>query len=135
MTVRPAVPDDAPAILTIAYEQRLPPAWRLPTDKHILVAESGGPAIAFACVYESAYGLVVDELWELPTPEGYRALALLRRHLEGLAQGLADRRGVPLQCGGIVRLDRERHILALKRRGYTVEAEVLAKTFTPADPG
>lgn len=133
MTVRTAVPDDAPAILRIAGEQGLPACWQIPADRHIVVAEGGADVVAFASLYESPYGLVCDDLWCLPWAEGERGLALLSRHIERLAQDMADRRGVALHCGGVVRLDREAHIAALKRRGYTEEATVLAKMFHPRE--
>jgi hypothetical protein len=123
------VPDDAPAIRAIAFHQGLPVRWTLPEGKHILVA--GDPVAAFACLLETPYGIVVNELWELPTAAGFRALAALSRRIEEIAQETATRRGEPIQCGGVVRLDRDTHRRALKKRGYAVEAEVLSKMFAP----
>lgn len=131
MTVRAAVPGDAPGILEIAVAQRLPHAWTLPPDNHVIVAEYRGRVVAFCALTETAYGLVVNELWESLDGAGMCGLSRLRRRIEEMAQELADRRGAPLQCGGLVRLDHERHIAALRKRGYVEEAVVLAKVFTP----
>ena len=131
MVIRAPNPEDARDIRRIAWENNLPIQWRWPPGKHGLVVEHKGRLLAFTIIYESVYGLVIDELWEEQSKDGFRGLALLSKHLEGVAQRLADERGECLALGGVVRLDKPRHIAALKHRGYQTEAEVLAKPFTP----
>jgi hypothetical protein len=131
MTVRAVTPDDAPAISAIAFAQGLPAMWSWPDGHAGRVAEHDGRVVAFCALSESAYGLIVSELWDEPSRRGHLGLAALREEIEREAQRLADRRGVPLQCGGIVRVDHEAHIAALSKRGYFEEAKVMAKVFTP----
>jgi len=135
MTVRAPVPDDAPGILAIAYAQGLPQGWRWPEKGYGFVVEHRERIVAFCCLYESVYGLVTEELWDLPGREGERALALLRRRIEAIAQELADEREEPVACGGLVSLSKPRHIKALKKRNYRVEAIALGKMFQPQRVG
>lgn len=130
MTIRPPVPDDVPDFHRIVAAHGVPAAWRWPDGKHGLVVDDGR-VVAFCVLSETIWGLVIDELWEEQTRDGFRALSLLSRYIETVAQRLANERGAPLACGGIVHLDRATHIAALRKRGYGDEAVVLAKTFTP----
>lgn len=134
MIVRAPVPDDAPEILRIVRAHGLPKEWAWKEGLHGLVVATDH-VVAFAILNETIWGLVTEELWEKPTRDGYRGLALLSRHIERIAQQLADRRGEPIACGGVVRLDRPSHIAALRKRGYADEAVVLAKVFTPCYRG
>jgi hypothetical protein len=129
--VRAPVPSDAREIRRIAWENNLPVHWHWPPGKHGLVVEHDGRLLAFTIIYESVYGLVIDELWEEQSKDGFRGLSVLSKHLEGVAQRLADERDEPLMIGGVVRMDKERHRAALRNRDYTVEAEVLGKLFLP----
>lgn len=131
LTIRPPVDEDAGDIQRIAYQNQLPPVWHWPEGKHGLVVEHQGAVRAFCVLHETIYGLVVEELWEEPSATGMRALALLRRRIEEIAQSLADERGEQLACGGIVRLEKNRHIEALKARGYEKVAEVYQRLFLP----
>lgn len=132
MTIRPPAPDDATAIANIVASHNLPAAWAWPEGEHGIVVEAHGAVRAFCVLKETIYGLVIDELWEERTRTGFRALSLLHERIEEIAQDLADRRGEPIQVGGLVVLERTAHKNALQRRGYTVEAEVLAKLVTPS---
>ena len=131
MKIRPPSPDDARDILAIARESCLPAEWTWPPGVHGLVADEGSRVVAFAILAQTVWGLVVEELWEEQSRIGFEGLGLLRREIERIAQRLATERGVPLSCGGVVRNDRERHIAALRKRGYSEEAVVLAKVFRP----
>lgn len=130
MTLREPEPDDAPAILAIAYSWGLPWGWKWPEGRYGLVAASGR-VVAFVLFAETIYGLVVEELWPERSREGERGLALLSHRIEAIAQGLANQRGEPLAVGGIVRRDRERHRAALEKRGYSEAAAVMEKVFKP----
>lgn len=134
MNIRPPVPDDARDIRRIAYENGLPVEWHWPAGKHGLVVEHKGTVRAFCVLNETVYGLVVEELWEEASSVGLRALVLLRRRIEEIAQELANKRGEMLACGGIVRLEKDRHIAALKARGYELVAEVYQRQFLPRGP-
>jgi hypothetical protein len=131
VAVRAATPDDAAGILRIVWENRLPKAWAWPPGLPGLVAIDRERVVAFAILKETIYGLVTEELWEEQSRAGFHGLTLLSRAIEDWAQSLADDRGEPLQCGGLVAIDRPSHIKALKRRGYRVEGVVLGKLFTP----
>jgi hypothetical protein len=131
MTIRPPEPDDVPGIHAITAANGLPAAWRWPEGKHGLVVEGLGRVLAFCVLYESVYGLVIDELWEEPSRPGYMALAKLSHYLEEVAQRLANERGAALAMGGVIRLDKERHINALRRRGYSEVATVMERAFLP----
>lgn len=131
-TIQDAVPDHAPGILAIVWQHKLPQAWAWPTGLPGLVAVADdGRVVAFAILKTTIYGLVVEEIWQALDRDGQHGLTLLSREIEARAQALADARGQPLECGGLVALDRPRHIKALKRRGYEVEAVALGKVFLP----
>jgi hypothetical protein len=130
MTIRPPQPDDADDILAIVRAHNVPKEWTWPEGKHGLVVATDH-VLAFCILTETIYGLVISELWEEKTRAGFRALALLSYEIENIAQRLADERGGPLTCGGVIRLDRDRHIAALRKRGYGDEAVVLGKVFLP----
>lgn len=131
MLVRAAEPDDAAEILRIAREHELPASWTWPPGKHGLVVEYEGRVAAFCVLSENPWGLLTDELWQERSRQGDRALSLLSRQIEQIAQRLADERGEEILAGGTVHLEREGHIRALKRRGYREIGLVLSKTFKP----
>jgi hypothetical protein len=131
MVIRAPEPDDAPDIARIAFANELPLRWSWPEGKHGLVAEAWERVVAFAILHETVWGLVVDELWEEPTRAGYRGLAALSAHIEGVAQGFADARGETMTLGGIVPSHKARHEAALRKRGYAQEAVVLVRRFLP----
>lgn len=126
MQIRAPLPEDSPAIIAIVRAHDVPLSWSWPAGKHGLVADDGAVR-AFAILSQTPWGLVIDELWEEKSRAGVRALSLLSRHIEAVAANLA--REGPLMCGGIVTLERAEHIKALKKRGYTVHAVILAKRF------
>jgi ABC-type Fe3+ transport system substrate-binding protein len=131
IVLRAPEPNDWADILRIIYAHGVPLGWGWPAGKHGIVADDGTQVIAFCVLSESIYGLIVDEIWEQQTKDGYRALALLSQEIEAIAQRRANDRGEAIACGGVVRLDRERHIAALRKRGYGEEAVVLTKLFNP----
>jgi len=133
MTIRAPEPDDAPEIAAIVRAHNLPKEWAWPEGKHGLVV-ANPRVVAFCILSETIYGLVIEELWEEQTRDGFRGLSRLSKYIETIAQRLADERGEPLACGGIVRLDRGTHIAALKRRDYTECATILEKVFQPRVP-
>ena len=117
----------------------LPADAQWPTDeKAYVVGRVDGELCAFCVVGMTDLGVLVNELWCLPTPAGYRALIALAEWIEARTQAIATDLNKPLRCGGMVTLDNPRHIEALKRRGYVEDgtwdiagAVVLAKTFYP----
>lgn len=129
--VRSAQESDAPAIMAIVREHDLPLKWQWPRNAHGAVAEHEGEVVAFCCVSESIYGLVIDELWCHKNRDGVLGLGSLARWVEQIGQRLADERQEPIDVGGCCRLDNQSHLAALKHRGYVTVAEVLSKTFTP----
>lgn len=129
--VRAVQEDDASAIQAIVREHGLPLKWQWPRNAHGAVAEHEGAVVAFCCVSESIYGLVIDELWCHKHRVGMLGLASLARWIEQVGQRVADERQEPIDVGGCCRLDNESHLAALKHRGYTTVAEVVSKTFAP----
>jgi hypothetical protein len=132
MTIRAPEPDDAPGLLAIVRAHGLPAAWTWPAGKHGLVVDNEGGIEAFCILSETIYGLVIEELWELPTRQGIAALGMLYRKIEEIAQSLADERGIPIAAGGLVRDERATHIRALAHRGYGQIGVIMEKVFVPS---
>lgn len=134
MTIEPVTTQDTEAIYRIARENGLPASWVWPVDCHGGVAKEHGDVVAFCALKEIVWEtpfLATEEFWCEQTPEGHRALKALGVHIEHLAQQLANERGVEVKSGGFVSLSKPLHAKALKKRGYTVEGEVLTKSFHP----
>lgn len=135
MNIRPAKADDATDIARIAFASGLPDTWHLNIGSATTVAEDESGVVAFCELKELPYGLIIEDWWCFPTHAGFEGLLSLGKWVETIAQTLVAARGKELMVGGVVRLDNPTHKKMLEKRGYEIEAVVLAKRFKPEIQG
>lgn len=131
IVIDPIVSEDGRDVYRIAKDEGLPAGWTWPEGLPGTAARVGGRVVAFCILKETIYGIVIEELWREHTREGVRGIYALGDWIETTVQQLATERGKPLACGGAIRLEKDRHIGALKKRDFYVVAEILEKVYLP----
>lgn len=131
MTIEPVTTQDANDVYRIARENGLDTSWTWPEGAHGAVARDKGKLVAFCCVKEFCWGIMVEEWWCERTPTGKRGLLKLGQWFEATIQLLSNERKDSIKIGGLVRKENPVHGWMLKRRGYEPEAEILTKTVYP----
>jgi hypothetical protein len=123
-------PNDAEEMLRLArmhgYDR-----WTYSPGANGAVVRDGHYIRAFCLLRELGQGFIIDELWPDNTRDGVHGMKMLADWAERVVQERATGCGCPLTLGGIVRTDNVPHGNALKRRGYTIVAEVLSREFQP----
>lgn len=126
MTVAELVPDDAPSLLALSREWGNR-TWQFLGGNRGIVARDADGVAGFALFREEPFGIVADELWSYPNRRGRSAWLALYQWLEKAAESKARAIGAPVGIGGMVHLINPKMEAALKKRGYKVVAQILAK--------
>lgn len=131
IVIDPIVPEDGRDVYRIAQEEGLPAAWKWPEGLPGTAARVNGRVVAFCVIKETIYGIVIDQLWREHTREGKIGIYRLGDWIEETMQRLANERGIPIACGGIIRTEMWKHDRALALRGFEIIANVREKRYLP----
>ena len=134
IVIDPVVSEDGRDIYRIAREEGLPDAWKWPEGLPGTAARVDGRVVAFCIIKETIYGIVIEELWREHSRDGLRGIFALGDWIETTMQRLANERGVPIACGGIIRTEMWKHDRALALRGFEIIANVRERIFRPEVP-
>ncbi len=119
IAVRASIPEDAERIAE-ALQAHLPLEraleWRVPQGSSLLVADENGVLVAFTAVRQTALGIVVDDLWQVPGRTGLVGLARLGQALCAWADSTQQR------IGGLVEDWNVAHARQLKKHGFAQRA-------------
>ena len=131
MTVDLMVPDDARAILKLAFAWNQPRVAPAP-NANGLVVRDGDHVRAALFVRESIDDIfVIDGCWPERSTRGKRALALLMQYVEERLDQHARAQGRRFRLAGVVRRSTPATDAMLAKRDYPIIALVRAKEFAP----
>lgn len=126
MRVREVFADDWPAVEAIARANGFED-FEWPYGAWGALAVLDDHTVAFCAGRDVPKGILIEELWCVPTADGLRGLASLAEWVENAAKSLARQIGRKIMVGGFVPLDNERHASALAHRGYKLHMHLYAK--------